>query len=443
MNSQIALGQTGEAGGVSLAEEASRFRTALIGDSRSTMLVNLFDYLLERVDDERAPKEIEIAIDVFGKSGAFDTSVNSMVRSYMHRLRQRLDKFNEGKSGLRLTIPKGEYRLILSEMPELEDEDELEPITLASRLKRISKRQVLAIFLCVNGLLWAAAFLFASNLLQPSPLARTALWKPLMANGRMPVIAVGDFYMIAESGDEGIMTSLRLDTAIQSEADLSKYLTLNPRLRGKLHARDIYRVSGQVAKVAVAVLKQVSEMHPGSEAAEIMPVSRMSQDLIDSNSIIYIQYFSQLGVMRSPFLRLSGFAPTDDFDEIKDKASGKVYRIKYAAEEEASNGGNEASAHSYGIDYGYLASFPGRSGNHNILISGGSDEGLAQVTKIVSDKRQLDSLAKRTGGAGAFEALYQVRTVGGLVFDTKLLIARPLKTEAMQEMSQSRASRKN
>ncbi|WP_207093224.1 hypothetical protein [Novosphingobium sp. PY1] len=34
-------------------------------------------------------------------------------------------------------------------------------------------------------------------------------------------------------------------------------------------------------------------------------------------------------------------------------------------------------------------------------------------------------------------------TVGGLVFDTKLLIARPLKMEAMQELAQTRASRKN
>lgn len=58
--------------GAAMTMEASRFRASLLESSRSSTLVNLFDYLVERADDERSPKEIEIAIEVFGKSGNFD-----------------------------------------------------------------------------------------------------------------------------------------------------------------------------------------------------------------------------------------------------------------------------------------------------------------------------------------------------------------------------------
>ena len=416
--------------GAAITMEASRFRASLLESSRSSTLVNLFDYLVERANDERAPKEIEIAIEVFGKSGNFDTSQDSMVRSHIHRLRQRLDRFNAGKTGPRLIIPKGEYRLVRTEGP---DDDVAEAVQAAKSIwERLRARGAIAILVGGNAVLWSLAFLFANYWPMPTPLAQTELWRPIMANGRTPVIAVGDFYMIAESGDDGRMERVALNSRIQSEAELSNYLMSNPQQRGKMHARDIYRVPGSVARAAMAVLNQVSAMHRGSGKVEITPVSRISQERIDSSNFLYIQYFAQLAMLRSPILHLSGFAPGDEFEEIVDVASGKVYRVRHSTAVGNPDQGSDATTKSDGVDYGYLASFPGASGSRNLLISGAGDAGLTQIIKIVGDKRQLDTLAERIGGEEAFEALYEVRTMGGLVFETKLLIARPLKTDAAQ-----------
>ncbi|BBE33405.1 hypothetical protein [Sphingosinicella microcystinivorans] len=416
--------------GAAIAMEASRFRASLLESSRSSTLVNLFDYLVERADDERSPKEIEIAIEVFGKSGNFDTSQDSMVRSHIHRLRQRLDRFNAGKTGPRLIIPKGEYRLVRTEGL---DDDEAEAALAAKPFwQRLQTRRTIAILVGGNAVLWSLAFLFANYWPMPTPLAQTELWRPIMSHGRTPVIAVGDFYMIAESGDDGRMERVALNATIQSEADLSDYLMSNPQQQGKVHARDIYRVPGSMARAAITVLNQVSAMHRGSGKVEITPVSRISQERIDSSNFLYIQYFAQLGMLRSPILHLSGFAPGDEFEEIVDVASGTVYRVRHSAAAGKPDRGSAAAAKSDGVDYGYLASFPGASGSRNLLISGAGDAGLTQMIKIVGDKRQLDTLAKRTAGKESFEALYEIRTMGGLVFDTKLLIVRPLKTDATQ-----------
>ncbi|MBB3859304.1 hypothetical protein GGQ88_000544 [Novosphingobium hassiacum] len=417
--------QNDENGGeVSIADEAARFRAVLLGDSRSTTLANLFDYLLERVDDPRAPKEIEVAMAVFGKSGAFDTSQNSMVRSHMHRLRQRLERYNAGKAGPSLTVPKGEYRLVLVDPhEEVEAAEELAALSAPSS-SRLWMRRFLTIATAASALLWIAAFLWPDDRFQSSPLAKTVLWKPMISGGRAPVIAVGDIYLFGTSGNEGMLELLSRKSELQSEADLNRYLMMHPEHKGRLHDRGIYRVPSVQANATLEILKLVSPM--SKAPADVVPMSRISQDRVDSNNIVFIQYFSQLPALRSPILHMSGFAPTADFNLIRDKVTGTVYEARNSIDDAAPQRGGSAQTPSYGTDYGYIASFPGTSGRHNLLISGIGDAALSQMVKVVRDKQLLDTLARQTGNISNFEALYRVRTVGGLVFETKLLVARPL-----------------
>ncbi len=412
---------------VSIADEAARFRAVLLGDSRSTTLANLFDYLLERVEDPRAPKEIEVAMAVFGKSGAFDTSQNSMVRSHMHRLRQRLERYNAGKSGPRLTVPKGEYRLVLVDPQEEEEADEDLAALAAPSSSHMWIRRFLAIAAIASALLWFAAFFWPDDQFQSSPLAKTVLWKPMVSGSRAPIIAVGDIYLFGTSGKEGMLELLSKKSELQSEADLNRYLMMHPEHKGRLHDRGIYRVPSVQANATFEILKLVSSM--SKAPADVVPMSRISQDRVDSNNILFIEYFSQLPTLRSPILHMSGFAPTDDFNLIRDKATGTVYAAHNSIEEAAPQSDGSAQTPSYGTDYGYIASFPGTSGRHNLLISGIGDAALSQMVKVVKDKQQLDALARQTGKISNFEALYRVRTAGGLVFETKLLVARPLKND--------------
>src|SRR3954463_15587946 len=82
---------------------------------RSPLMQRLFEFLLECSLVGKAPKEIEVAVDAFGKGAEFDVSQDAMVRVYIHKLRRKLEEFYAGAGALRpvrLSIPKGEYRFV-------------------------------------------------------------------------------------------------------------------------------------------------------------------------------------------------------------------------------------------------------------------------------------------------------------------------------------------
>src|SRR5215470_14909706 len=83
---------------------------------RSPLMQRLFDFLLECSIAGKAPKDIEVAVDSFGKGAEFDVSQDAMVRVYIHKLRRKHEEFYAGPGageGVRLSIPKGEYRIVV------------------------------------------------------------------------------------------------------------------------------------------------------------------------------------------------------------------------------------------------------------------------------------------------------------------------------------------
>jgi hypothetical protein len=100
-----------------LRQEAERVQASgALGESR---LRRLFDYLVENSLAGQSPKEVAIAIDVFGKTSDFDAAQDALVRVYIHKLRKALDEFysSRGEPGARLHLPRGDYRLQLSTPP--------------------------------------------------------------------------------------------------------------------------------------------------------------------------------------------------------------------------------------------------------------------------------------------------------------------------------------
>lgn len=429
----IASGQTDDQARQIIADQAARFREALAADGRATKLTQLFDYLVERSADPRAPKEIEIAIAVFGKSAAVDTSQDSTVRAHVYRLRQRLESFNAGVSGARLHIPKGEYRLVLLEDSEGDagaDATDASPVSISTTGEANARRVWTfaaigaVVSLAAWAMLWAGPGWPGGGARSPVPsLGQSALWRPIAQHPQQPVVAVSDFYMVAEDGPDKQIARLVMHPEIQSPLDLDRYLGQRPLLRETQHDREVYRVPSSIAVAAASTLSLVGAARNDHAVGEIIPVSKLSQNIVDTRNVIYFAPFSQLGKLRSPILAMSSFAPGADFDEIRDRATGAQYR---AIGQPGQLPRPASAASTVGYDYGYLTSFRSRAGNQTVVISGIEDAALAQMVHILADRQQLDALARRVSGTAAFEALYQFRTAGGLVFDTRLIAARPL-----------------
>src|SRR5580698_5097448 len=101
----------------SLQALADRIRaTGALG--RSQLIQKLFDFLIECSATGRAPKETEVAIEVFGKDVGFDVAQDAMVRVYVHKLRRKLEEYYSAAGRgdpFHLTIPKGAYRIVIND----------------------------------------------------------------------------------------------------------------------------------------------------------------------------------------------------------------------------------------------------------------------------------------------------------------------------------------
>lgn len=76
----------------------------------------LLKYLLDEQYAGRGDrvKAYAIALDVFARSDDFDTSIDSIVRVEMHRLRTALKRFNETAEDFTITIPASSYEVIIA-----------------------------------------------------------------------------------------------------------------------------------------------------------------------------------------------------------------------------------------------------------------------------------------------------------------------------------------
>lgn len=116
-------GCSGHAG----SDEVKDYAAHLLNSERfrkAPVLRHLLEYLLSKVADSRTEeiKESVVAVEVFGRSLAFDGRSDNIVRVQAHRLRKLLDAYYEAEGShdaFRVSIPKGGYVPLIECRPHL------------------------------------------------------------------------------------------------------------------------------------------------------------------------------------------------------------------------------------------------------------------------------------------------------------------------------------
>jgi hypothetical protein len=411
-----------------LAAEAARVRES--GDlGRSEPLIRLFDFLLQRSLEGRVPKEIEIAQEVFDKSTDFDMMLDASVRVYIHRLRRKLTEHYARipAEADRISIPLGEYRLVLATaatavVVEEEEADVPEPMPLVapSPPRRISRFWLVVVaFALINALGWA--YYVGRIPTEVRPLL-TKLWKPIIQNGRPTAIALGDYYIFGESDDSVTVPRLVRDFTINSRADLDSYLMLNPDKVGRYVDLNLnYLPTGLGPALGSLVPIVNGAAYPTGLRTRITNMSDLEPNILKNANIVYLGFLSGLGPLQAPLFRASGFKVGSNFDELIDKASGRRFK---------SDWGSVVDGKVPQRDYGYIASLPGPSGNRIVVIAGTRDPAVIQMAEIAADEQQLDVIDAKNGD-GAFEALFEVRTLGNLNLGSSLMLVRPIRADSI------------
>jgi len=401
-----------------LRAHADRIRASgVLG--RSPLMQRLFDFLLECSAQNRAPKEIEVAVDAFGKGAEFDVSQDAMVRVYIHKLRRKLEEFYAGPGAgepVRLSIPKGEYRFVIESAaaPVAEEEPVEEAAPPARRPQWLWP--VVGAALAINAIVLAVLlFRFSPQADEFESVRQSPIWSPLLNEQRSVFIVVGDYYIFGETDETMEVRRLVREFDINSRQDLEKHLKVNPELADKYMDLELAYLP---TAAAFALREVMPVLAPANRRVRLVTMSQLNPAVIKSADIVYVGYLSGLGMLGDVVFSGSRLSVGDSFDELVDSATQRRY-ISQAASAPIRG---ERNFH----DYGYFATFAGPSGNRIIVIAGTRDVAAMHMAETLTDPSALQTLMAKAGNAPGFEALYEVYGMDKLNLDGKLLLTSPL-----------------
>jgi len=405
------------------------------GLGREGLLTRLFDFLLERSLAGAAPKEIEIAIEVFGKGPDFLETPDSTVRVYVHKLRRKLDEYYAGigrKEPVRLAIPKGEYRITLEEVgasvPTTESEAVSVPVPEESELQQDSTP---AWRLSNSRPLWIAVILVASLLVNLMLIARqhtaaannntdkyaairaNPFWSKLFVDDAPINVVIGDYYIFGELSPDGTVRRLIRDFDINSSNELYERMQSHHELSEQYENLDLRYLPVASATVLAQVMPLLAS---SGKRIQVSLASNIDGQTLKSGHIVYIGFLSGMGMLRDLAFQNSRFYVGASFDEIVDGVEHRTY---------TSEAGEPALGSRPYRDYGYLSSFIAPSGKQIVVIAGTRDVALMHMAEVMASSSQLDTLTSAASGP-TFEALYEVTGIDSTDVHGRLLATAPV-----------------
>jgi hypothetical protein len=388
-----------------------RARQAL---GRSDGLNRLFDYLAACASAGTKPKEFEVAAAVFGRSAAFDGAQDASVRVSVHRLRRKLDDFYAGPGQddpVRLSIPKGEYRMIAEHRPS-------EAAATPSPPRPWLRYAIAGVALLV-GLNLAAWTVFWRTHGTERILSRvqaSETWAPLLRAEPPTLLVLGDYYIFGEIDERTGTNRLVREYGINSREDLDAWLMDNPKAMGSYRDLDLYYLPVGAAFALRSIVPIVSRGAAKSDTLRVVMASDLTPEMLKRNNIVYLGYLSGLGLLRAPVFAGSRFSVGETYDELVDGQTHKTY---------VSQEGGPSESDASRRDYGYVTAFRGPSGNRIVVITGDRDPGLMQAAEALANPDALKALARGAGGSDSFEALYEAQGIGRSSLGGRLVVAAP------------------
>lgn len=404
---------------MNMQDEAKRLReSGALG--RSSQLLDLFDYLVSQSERERSPKEADIAMTVFGRGGDFDPAQDALVRVHVHRLRGKLDQFYATADNLglpRLSIPKGEYRLVLEPgSPIPPPEAAANAMARGSSRKWMASTTILAVIAAV-----LAVLLVISRTDGHSQLADASPWRETLTSDRTALVVVGDRFVFGENG-AGPGGRLVFDPSIVSKAEFDERRMLDGNFaRQSFDPGSTFLPSG-VAVALRHIMPAFSNADRSAIRTRLLPLSQVTPDMMRAANIIYIGHLRDLSLLEEPVFAGSAVAPAAGGTQLIARSDRSVLARL------ATQGTTD---HDSSHDFGYISAFPGPSGNFYLVIAGGGDAGLMQAAEVAADPARLLTITQAAGQGNAFEAVLDVTSLGTMNVGSRTIMAGPLNQSAI------------
>ncbi len=391
-------------------EVAKLTKNHILGRSRS--YARLLEFLAGCSIDGRRPKELEIASEVFGKGSDFDPNQDSLVRVYVHNLRQKLDKYyarTDQRSGVRLAIPRGEYRLAVISADDTgtvaATDSRAPPVWMAILIAALAINLVALVILGRGEDLPEGIY---------DQVSRSSIWASFMDDELPFLIVVGDYYIFGEIDEFGRVERLVRDFDVNSADDLADRFVYEPELMDIYLDVDLTYLPEASASALKDLLRVV---YRSDKPVRVTPMSKLTVAELKSNHVIYVGYISALDKLMEFVFASSGLVLGETYDELSNAATGENY---------ISGAGTPREGQSYYKDYGLFSTFPGPDGNQLMIIAGMRDAGLMYTAQAAASLTDVEALQASLPGIPAdgplaFEALYEVTGFDRVSLDAMLV----------------------
>jgi hypothetical protein len=397
-----------------LEQETRRVQASgVLGEAK---MRRLFDYLAARSLAGESPKEITLAIDVFGKGADFDVSQDALVRVYVHKLRRTLEEFYAGQGGQGVTplhIPRGEYRLTLNAATKPQPKQGRRWFSRSAGLTALAALGggALALIIAFGVQRWRTP---------PTELDRARanpIWSALLNDDRPLMVVVGDYYLIGETDPSMEVKRLIREYSVNSKNDLDNYVRQHPEVADRYMDVGLRYLP---TSTAFALRNVMPVLGAGRRHVSLSVMSDVTPAALKSADIVYIGYLSGLGILERLVFSGSRFTIGGSYDELVDNKTKHLY-ISQTASQNIGLPQSTGKEPAY-RDYGFFSSFRGPGGNLIVVISGTRDEGVRQTAETFTNPEKLAELGAQTDTALPFEALIEVSALDGVNLSGKVLL---------------------
>lgn len=365
---------------------------------KSDAFVRLLRFLAVTAETRKSVKEIEIAIEVFGRDETFDVTQDSLVRVYIHKLRTKLDNFygnTDRKYPERLVIPKGSYLL------QLEKNDAL-PTTAIRLIQILSPAQLGIVFLSlIVGVAITQTYNYLSAKSQAETLAiNSPIWSPLADPKKPLLVVVGDQFIFSEVTQEFEQLREIRDFSIDSSLDFEQRQNSDPTFA------ESYRDFGvrYLPSALASSLRDFSAFNSGLPDWQIIPASQLDTEDLESSNILYLGYYTALNSLADLAFADSSLQLHPNGNLLIEQETGEVF---------VGTGQLGSGYRDRYIDYAVLRKIKLESGNTLFVLMSARDPGLENLASFVfSAEGTADIESRLEQPDGDFELLLEISGTG-------------------------------
>ena len=380
-----------------MAGDIQKYLTKILQSSEfqnSSKYQKLLEYLVNSTLEGNVPKEITIAMELFGLEMKDETLGESNIRVYIHNLRKKLDSYyiSEGKNDkIQFKIPKGRYKVEFAKKKD---------VRIVFDLKSFVVIGSVIVLLVVADIVYLRLYPMPNSRIANSKHSRS-IWKDFMSKDVPLAVVLGDYYLLNDNTFSDRSRFLR-DVRINSEDDFDNFLLDYPEYNETL-SRTKHTFMGKYAAICINELGRI--MHRAGVDFQIILASEFQwQNLLNYN-IVYIGSFKSLGMLNQ-LTKNSNFKfnlyPNDlQFHELESDSVFHYYPL-----------GSDID-NAYETDYCVVTKIPG-SGQQDVLVFlSVRDIGLIATMDYFTNEESLRSfdqiLHTDNQDAEYFEACFKIQ----------------------------------